>query len=98
MSDDVRYETRKHVVDQAVVTYEMEISDGRSHGVALSRALAAGFASYENIVTKGIAELAFDMAEEIDADDNEELAYDGPAALLWLGREITESIPLDDRD
>lgn len=88
----------KHVVDQAVATYDLETSlESTDHAEALRLAITAAIRSYEAIVVSEVSEDAITAAEMMD-EDGGDIADDGVAALLWFARELQESLPVDDRE
>lgn len=88
------------ILDAAKETYLLEIQLDSSPEDALTKALQSALAAHARQVVEETAELAERLAVEIDASGDghevgESLVSDGPAALLWLARQLREKIPPD---
>lgn len=88
------------ILDAAKQTYLLEIQLDSDPEAALEKALQAGLTAHARQVVVETAELAERLAVELDAsggddltEEGEYLATDGPAALLWLSRQLREKIP-----
>ncbi len=83
------------ILAAAVQTYNLEIGLGAEHDEAVKRAIESALTAWQLDVWDDAARKAIQMAEELDDSDDDDLATDGPAALLWLAREIQQTLPQD---
>lgn len=84
------------ILTAAEATLALEASQGEDLVPALRRAVLAALISYRRHLHVEIAAKLVAMAEELDKDDTDELAYDGPGALLMMAAELEGEMPLDD--
>lgn len=76
-------------------TYRLERSAGTEEAEARARAIVSALASQDRHTRADVAEMAARMAEELDDGDDDDMATDGPAALLWLVKTIQDTLPQD---
>lgn len=85
----------KDVLDaaQEVARLEWELTEDATS--ALRKAITAALLQYERHVLGETSERAAKLAEELDIDEDDDMATDGPAALLMFARQLREELPPD---
>ncbi len=83
------------ILDGAVETYRLEYALSNDFSRALRTALESALAAQDRHARAEIVQRIIWLAEKIDNDDDDDLATDGPAALLWFARAIQETLPQD---
>ena len=83
------------LVERAVEVYQLNKQFGTDDAPALASALTSALEAHARQLTDELAELALAFAEDIDSseDDENSIAGDGAAALMWFARQLKENIP-----
>lgn len=84
------------VLDAAHETARLEFEISEDATRALRMAISAALVKYERHILTEISERAAKLAEELDIDPDDDMATDGPAALLLLARQLREELPPDE--
>ena len=94
-----REATRREVGYQeaALETFELERTLGASEDAAIVKAVEAAVSTYRRSFIVGVRDDLLYKAEELDADEDNDLNEDGPAALIWYAIGIDETLPPEQR-
>ncbi len=82
------------ILAAAEETCLLELAAGASESIARLRAIGAALAAQDLRTRAEMVQQIIRLAEQLD-DDDDDLACDGPAALLWFARAIQETLPQD---
>lgn len=80
---------------KAQETYRLELALGTDEPEALRKAIGSVLLAQAHQIMAEVADMAARMAEELDAGDDDDMATDGPAALLWLAQKLQDTLPKD---
>lgn len=79
--------------DTALEVWDMELAQGGSVKGCMLAAVEAAVATALRGQTIGIRDDILEKAEDIDADEDNDLNEDGPAALIFYAMLLDETLP-----
>lgn len=86
------------ILEAAAQTAALELQVDPDLLRAMHKGIMAALARHEQHVVRKISERAAKLAEELDIDDDDDMALDGPAALLMLAMQLREELPQEADD